>query len=109
MEFINRIELAGVVGTSSIKMVGDSKVCRFSLATEYSYRGHDGGIIIDCTWFNICVFDGKGIKCDLNQIVRGSKVHIIGRFRCSKYTDAQGNDRSCYEVLASEVEIIEED
>ena len=109
MEYLNRIDLAGVVGTSSIKMVGDSTICRFSLATEYSYSGHDGGIIIDCTWFNICVFDGKGIKCDLNQIVRGSKVHVIGRFRCGRYTDAQGNDRSCYEVLASEVEIMEED
>ena len=109
MEFLNRIELAGVVGTSSVKMVSDSRICRFSLATEYSYKGSDGGIIIDCTWFNICVFDKKGVKCDLNQIVRGSKVHVIGRFRCSRYTDAQGNDRSCYEVLASEVEIMEED
>ena len=109
MEFINRTELAGVVGTSSVKMVGDSKVCRFSLATEYSYGGHDGGIIIDCTWFNIIVVNEKGIKCDLNQIVRGSKVHVIGRFRCSRFTDAQGNDRTCYEVLANEVEILEED
>lgn len=109
MEFINRTELAGVVGTSSVKMVGDSKVCRFSLATEYSYSGNDGGIIIDCTWFNITAFNGKGIKCDLNQIVRGSKVHVIGRFRCSRFTDAQGNDRTCYEVLANKVEILEED
>ena len=55
MEFLNRIELAGVVGTSSVKMVGDSRICRFSLATEYSYKGSDGGIIIDCTWFNILI------------------------------------------------------
>ena len=38
MEFLNKIELRGIVGQSSLNRVGDSQVCRFSLVTEYSYK-----------------------------------------------------------------------
>ena len=42
MEFLNKIELRGIVGMTSLNRVGDSQVCRFSLVTEYSYKDRDG-------------------------------------------------------------------
>ena len=42
MEYINKIELRGIVGTATLNRVGDSQVCRFSIATDYSYKDRDG-------------------------------------------------------------------
>ena len=73
MEFINKIELRGIVGTSSLNRVGDSNVCRFSLATDYSYKDRDGNPVVDTTWFNVTAWEGKNIP-DLRTVVRGAIV-----------------------------------
>ena len=53
MEFLNKIELRGVVGTAALNRVGDSQVCRFSLVTEYSYKDRGNNPVVDVTWFNV--------------------------------------------------------
>ena len=107
MEQICKLELAGVVCRSTITPVGDSKVARFSLATNYTYNGKDGGIIIDTTWFSCTAWEGENMP-DLNQIQKGSKVHLIGRVRMQRYTDADGIDRQIWEVICSSLEIVED-
>ena len=52
-------------------------VARFSLATNYTYNGRDGGIIIDTTWFSVTAWQGDKITC-INALQKGSKVHVIG-------------------------------
>lgn len=52
MEFMNKIELRGIVGTSSLNRVGDSEVCRFSIATDYSYKDRDGNPVVDTTCYS---------------------------------------------------------
>ena len=42
MEQINRIELRGNVGNVKLQNVGNSEVIRFSLATNYAFKGKDG-------------------------------------------------------------------
>lgn len=107
MEQICKLELAGVVGRSTITPVGDSKVARFSLATNYTYNGKDGGIIIDTTWFSCTAWEGEKMP-DLNLIRKGSKVHLIGRVRMQRYTDQNGIDRTTWEVMAQSLEIVTE-
>ncbi len=104
MENICKIELAGVVGRCTITHVGDSKVARFSLATNYTYNGKDGGIIIDTTWFSIIAWDLP----ELEKIQKGSKVHLIGRVRAQRYTDCNGCDHQSWEILAQELKIVED-
>ena len=106
--FMNKCELCGIVGQSSLNRVGDSQLCRFSLATEYSYKANDGTIIVETCWFQISVWAGKGIHCNLDLIVRGAKVHLTGRLKCCRYTDTHGVERTMYEVLAHELEILED-
>ncbi len=108
MEFLNKIEIRGIVGNSSLQKVGDTRLCRFSVVTELAYKGNDGTNIIESTWFSCQIFEGPGI-CNLDAITRGAIVHVIGRLKCNRYVDANGNDRVQYEIVARKVDVVKED
>jgi single-strand DNA-binding protein len=108
MEFINKIELRGIVGTSTLNRVGDSQVCRFSLATDFSYKDRDGNPVVDTTWFNVTAWEGKNIP-DLRPIVRGAIVQVYGRVRTYKFTTADGIEKSSWEVFARRVSVLPPD
>ena len=108
MEFLNKIENRGIVGNSSLQMVGDTRLCRFSVVTELAYKGNDGTNIIESTWFSCQIFEGPGI-CNLDAITRGAIVHVIGRLKCNRYIGANGNDRVQYEIVARKVDVVKED
>lgn len=107
MEFINKIEIQGYVGQSALNRVGDSTVCRFSVVTEHAYNDKSGGIVVDCTWFNVTAWEGKKMP-DLNAITKNVAVHVKGRVRAYKFTGSDGTVRSGWEILASEIEIVKE-
>ena len=105
MEQINKIELRGIVGNARVQVVGDKKVIRFSLATEYAYKDRNGEPVIDTTWHNVSAWEGKGMP-DLDTITKGSAVHVIGRMRYSKYTGSDGTEKQSFEVSAYWIEEI---
>lgn len=102
MEQMNRIELKGNVGNIRITDVGDSKVARFSLATNFIYKGRDGDAVVETTWHNIVAWDGRGMP-DLTKIGKGTPLYVCGRLRSSKYTAADGSERTSYEVVANKI------
>jgi len=105
MEFINRIELQGLVGKVSLHKVGDQICARFSVCTETTYQGEDGSIVVECTWLNCTAWSGKCPQVtELQQ--RESKVHIIGRIRSSRYMTANDEERTILEVFANYLKII---
>jgi len=105
MEFLNRIEIQGIIGMSKITPVGDTKVARFSVCTETSYNG-TAGIVIDCCWFNVSAWESEKITC-LDQLEKGKAVRVSGRVRVQRYTDSESIERQCWEVMAREVNLIE--
>jgi hypothetical protein len=107
MEQINRIELRGNIGNIKIQDVGDTQVARFSLATNYIYKGRDGNPVIETTWHNIVAWKGKGIV-DFGTLCKGAPVTVGGRLRSREYNDSEGNLRQVMEVLANRVELVEE-
>ena len=107
MQSLNRIELKGICGTVRTIPMSGTMMARFSLATEYSYNSGDGGICIDTTWFNVAAWEGDKIS-GINALQKGSNVHVIGRLRCQRYVDADGCDRQSWEVVASELNILED-
>lgn len=105
MENINKIELAGTIGSARISNVGNRHVGRFSVATNYSYKAQDGSHVIETTWHSVVFWAKPGH--DLSEFTKGTKVHAIGRLKQSRYTTADGEDRCSYEVLAQTLEIAE--
>ena len=108
MEFLNRIELRGIVGMSSLNRVGDAEVCRFSIVTEYSYKDRDNNPVVDTTWFNVTAWEGKNMP-DFRQIGKGTIVQLAGRVRTFKYTMADGAERSGWEILARRITVLAPD
>ena len=108
MEFLNKIELRGIVGQSSLNRVGDSQVCRFSLVTEYSYKDRGNNPVVDVTWFNITAWEGKNMP-ELHLIGKGVIVQVAGRVRTFRFTMADGAERSGWEILARRVTILPPD
>ena len=108
MEFLNKIELRGIVGQSSLNRVGDTQVCRFSLVTEYSYKDRGNNPVVDVTWFNVTAWEGKNMP-ELRLIGKGVIVQVAGRVRTFHFTSADGAERSGWEIMARRVTILPSD
>ena len=101
---INRVELQGIVGTSKVIFIGDKKAVRFSLATNYAYKDKEGYPVIE-TWHACSAWAGR--EDDLTMYRKGTPLHIEGRIRNIRYTDASGCEKTTLEVVASKVERVE--
>lgn len=99
MEYINKIELRGRVGRSENQVYGNSRLCRFSLITEYGYRDRSREPVIESTWFNVSFWDSKG-NTDFSFITPGSIVEVVGRVRTYHYNDSDGLQHSSWDVQA---------
>lgn len=102
---LNRIELIGIIGNVRTRNVGsDDMVANFSVATNYAYY-YNNSPVIETTWHNVIAFkSGKDI--DFNAIVKGGKIHVIGRIRQKLYVDINNEKRSSFEIVASTVEAV---
>ena len=106
MEQLNRIEIRGIVGSVRVQNVGDTKVANLSVATEYAFTTKDGGAVIETTWHYVTAWEGQDIQ-NLDQLEKGSGIHVIGRLRNRKYSTPDGIERIVYDIVASKVEMIE--
>lgn len=106
MEFLNRIELKGVVGRAEINSYNGNNVCNFSVVTEASVLDREGNSTVEPTWFNVSAWSGvKGIQ-DVTQIQKGNWIRIVGRLRTRKYVTQDGLERISVEIPARIVELI---
>lgn len=102
---INRIELKGNVGSEPrIHEVGDSKVVRFSLATNETFKDRNGNFKEETTWHNVSAWIGRGMP-DFHDIKKGSCISLTGRVRNVKYTTPEGDEKFFNEVLANRLTI----
>ncbi|MCR4843971.1 MAG: single-stranded DNA-binding protein [Bacteroidales bacterium] len=106
MEFLNKLELRGVVGRADVNTYNGSHVCNFSVVTEASALDREGNSVVEPTWFNVTAWNSIPGLQSLDQVQKGLWVHVIGRLRIRKYTTAEGEERTSSDVLARRIEII---
>ena len=107
MEFLNRIEVKGVVGSARTTTLENIQTVNFSLVTEYCYTDKAGMGIVETTWFSVRGFKGEGISQEtIDNISRGRNVLVIGRIRQSRYVDGNGSEQVRDEIIAQEISII---
>ena len=100
METINKVELAGQVGSVLRKTVGDTEHVRFSLCTMRTYR--DGEYpVVEPSWHDCDAFASDGI--DLSKIEKGEWIHIVGRLKYTKYVNVNNNERQMTEIIVSRI------
>lgn len=107
MKSINRVELAGVVGTSRLLSGGNNVGISLSVATEINRKQNDGTYVAETTWHDVTAWKAYGI-CDPNTISKGTKVYVSGRLNKRKYTDKDGRDVWTTEVVADRLFVIDD-
>lgn len=108
MDHINRIELQGRVGTVRTNIIGENMVANFSMVTEHLYKTRDGGAVNETTWHQVTAWEGRDMP-DLTAISKGTPLHVTGRLRTFRYTNAEGVEKQLYEVVASRIRILSEE
>ena len=103
MEFLNKIELRGIVENVSLNKVGGLEIARFSLCVEQSYADNDCAVV-ETTWFACSAWGDKCPK--ITELKRGCSVHVIGRVRTARYVNVDGEERRIFEVLVQTLELI---
>ena len=103
MEFLNKIELKGVVGKINYADVGEDTKVTFSLVTEHVTETK----LIETTWFE-CVGFFTQVPTNNGRIQKGDHAHVVGRLRIRRYTDADGNEMKLNEVVVQSLEKIED-
>ncbi len=109
MKSTNRVELKGVIGQDARINSLDSgkKVANFSLVTEFFWVDKSGTQVKDTDWHNIVAWSTFGIA-DFSKLTKGTRVLVVGRLHTRNYTDKQGNPRYITEIIADELDIIDE-
>ena len=106
MEQLNKVELRGILGVVRVMPVGDTRYATMSVATNYFYKDSEGCPVIETTWHLVTAWEGKACP-DLSVLQKGNPVHVIGRLRCRRYTDAAGIQKEQIDIVANCIERIE--
>ena len=106
MEQLCRVELIGIVGNAKVQKVGDSKLLRMSVVTNYAYKTPSSEVVIESTWHNVSAFENEHVP-DVESYRKGDKVHVIGRISNQRFMTASGEERTCAEIRAQSMERID--
>lgn len=106
---LNKIMLIGNLGRDpEMSYTPDgTAITKFSLAVSRRSKDRDTGERREeTTWFNIVAW--RQLAEIMNQYLhKGSKVYIEGRMTSRKYTNKDGVEVTAWEVVASEMEMLE--
>ena len=104
MEFLNQIELKGLVGNVYTQDVNGNSLITIHVVTEYYvYTSPLGTPTIETMWFPCLVWvSEKHPNENARSIKKGDHVHIIGRLRPHKYMD-EGFNGSRFPVTGNQV------
>lgn len=90
---INRVELLGRIGQNpKIMICGDSRVAKFSIATNERFKDRNGVLKEETTWHNVSVWSSRNTD-DFRLLKKGVLVHVVGKIRNARYQNAEGEDR----------------
>ncbi|MHA7840522.1 MAG: single-stranded DNA-binding protein [Gammaproteobacteria bacterium] len=106
---VNKVILVGNLGTDpEVRYLpSGSAVANISIATNMSWKDKQTGEMKDRTeWHRVALFDRLG-EIAGEYLRKGSKVYIEGSLRTRKWQDNNGNDRYSTEIVANEMQMLD--
>lgn len=100
LQFMNKVELCGIVGFARQSKVSDIVITNFTLATTSVTKNTNKDAVCETTWHNVTYFSSEAL-----EIEKGNVVSVIGRIRNNNYTDSDGVRRYSTDICASHVEV----
>lgn len=100
----NSVRLIGHLGNNpEVKVVGtNKKVCRFSVATNSSYKNDNGEKVEETQWHNLVLWN-KNATIAEKYLQKGSEVSIEGKLSSRSYADKTGVKRYITEIVVNEL------
>ena len=106
MDGLNQVTLIGSVGKDAeVTFIKESsKVAKFSLATNRSYKDKDGNKQTKTEWHNIEVWNEKANFAG-NFVKKGQLVCIVGEIRYEKFEDKEGRAQQRTKIVAETIQL----
>jgi single-strand DNA-binding protein len=104
---VNKVILIGHLGKDpDIKYTASGNpVCRFSLATNETWKDKAGNAQQHTEWHSIVVFGKLGEICS-EYLTKGRLCYVEGSIRSGKYEDREGNERKSYDIIARQMRML---
>lgn len=107
MEYINKVELRGIVGTVRKSDIGEHTLTKMSVCTNHVYLNSSGSTVVESTWHYVTAWNLN--KEVIEHLDAGSKVHIKGRLTNNRYTTSDGEERTTISIIAHLVEVLSDE
>jgi single-strand DNA-binding protein len=102
---MNKVILLGWCGNDpEIKTFNQSKVAKFSLATNEYYKNKAGEKVTETTWHNL-VYWGKSADLIESYVHKGDSILVEGKIAVRQYEKAGVNHWST-EIICNKIEFI---
>ena len=80
-------------------------VCRFSLATNETFKNKAGETEQHTEWHSVVCFARLAEICG-QYLAKGRQVYIEGSIRSRKWNDRDGNERKSYDIVARYLQML---
>ncbi len=106
---LNSVNLIGRLGgdPETRYTQGGSAITTISVATTERWKDKATGNAQERTEWHRVKFFGKLAEIAGEFLTKGALVFIAGAIRCDKYTDKQGNERTSFDIVASDMKMLE--
>lgn len=100
----NKVQLIGNLGQDPevVNLDSGSKLAKFSIATNETYRNTKGEKVTDTQWHNVVVW-GKLAEVVENFLHKGSEVAVEGKLIHRSYETKEGEKRYISEIKCNEL------
>ncbi|SHG72922.1 single-stranded DNA-binding protein [Flagellimonas flava] len=100
----NKVQLIGNLGNDPevVILESGSKLAKFSVATNETYKNAEGEKVTDTQWHNVVAW-GKTAEIAENYLVKGKEVAIEGKLVNRSYETKEGEKRYVTEIKCNEL------
>jgi len=104
---VNKVILVGHLGKDpEVKYTASgAAVCRFSLATNETFKNKAGEPQKQTEWHSIVAW-GKLAEICGEYLTKSKQVYIEGSIRTGKWKDRDGNERKSYDIVARYMQML---
>ncbi len=100
----NKVQLIGNLGQDPeiVNLDGGSKLAKFSIATNETYKNAKGEKVTDTQWHNVVAW-GKTAEIVENYLTKGKEVAIEGKLINRSYETKEGDKKYVTEIRCNEL------
>ena len=100
----NKVQLIGNLGNDPeiVDLDGGTKLAKFSIATNETYKNAKGEKVTDTQWHNVVAW-GKTAEIVENYLTKGNEVAVEGKLTHRSYETKEGEKRYITEIKCNEL------